>query len=286
MKTFEDRVAVVTGAASGIGRAIAFEAASRGMKVVLADIEEAPLAQAQQALQARGATTIAVRTDVARLEDVQALAQRAWDAYGGVHLLVNNAGVGLAGRIWECSDAEWQWIVGVNQWSVIHAIRTFVPRMIAQGAEAHVLNTASIAGLVAGGATHGAYAMTKHAVVAISESLHHELRQVEAPIGVSVLCPGWVRTRILESQRNRPVAAGPAPAPARAPTAAEAERRERVMRAVAEGMAPEQLATLVFEAIADGRFYIVPPPPPPWKEAIRMRFDDIMADRAPRLPVT
>ena len=170
MQEFKDRVAVITGAASGIGRGLAERCAQEGMKVVLADVEEAALAQTALEFSAAGATLLAVRTDVSRAGDLETLAQQTLKAFGAVHLLVNNAGVGAGGTIWDSTLADWEWVIGVNLWGVIHGLRTFVPIMLAQTTEAHIVNTASIAGLLPyhPGAS---YQVTKHAVVALSEQL-------------------------------------------------------------------------------------------------------------------
>jgi NAD(P)-dependent dehydrogenase (short-subunit alcohol dehydrogenase family) len=194
MKQFENRVAVVTGAASGIGRALAETFAGAGMKVVLSDVEEAALAKAADALDAAGADVLAIRTDVSRPEQVEELARRSVDAFGGVHLLCNNAGVAV-GRVatWESTLDDWRWILGVNLMGVIHGLRSFIPIMLEQQTEGHIVNTASIAGLVTLGG-NALYGVTKHAVVSLSESLHNELAAREAKLKVSVLCPGWVNT--------------------------------------------------------------------------------------------
>src|ERR1019366_5622775 len=170
MRELRGKVAVVTGAASGIGRAMAERFAREGMKLVLADVQEKALSEARDAIASGGVEAIAVPTDVSKWEQVDALAKRTFEAYGAAHVLCNNAGVGVGGVAWEMSGADWDWVVGVNQWSVVHGIRAFVPRMIAQG-EGHVVNTASMAGLVTAPGM-SVYCATKHAVVAISECLH------------------------------------------------------------------------------------------------------------------
>jgi NAD(P)-dependent dehydrogenase (short-subunit alcohol dehydrogenase family) len=204
MRELRGKVAVVTGAASGIGRAMAERFAREGMKLVLADVQEKPLAEARDAIARGGAEVIAVPTDVSKWEQVDALAKRAFEAYGAAHVVCNNAGVGTGGVTWEMSPADWEWVFGVNQWSVVHGIRAFVPRMIAQG-EGHIVNTASIAGLLSAPGM-GAYCATKHAVVAISECLHLDLAVTGngSKVHVSVVCPAWVKTSIADSERNRP----------------------------------------------------------------------------------
>jgi NAD(P)-dependent dehydrogenase (short-subunit alcohol dehydrogenase family) len=267
MNEFPGKVAVVTGAASGIGRAIAAQAAREGMRLVLADIEAAPLERTAAELRATGADVLAVPTDVSRAEEVAALAEQTVAAYGAVHLLFNNAGVATGGPIWERPLAEWEWVMGVNLWGVVHGIRAFVPLMLAQEDAGYIVNTASIAGLVTAPAL-GIYTVTKHAVVALSEVLAAELAQRNAPIAVSVLCPSWVQTRILEAGRNRPAAIHNA-APGGDPAGNAAIRQ-----LVESGMSPEQVAHEVFAAIRDERFYILTHPET--KAWIRRRMEAIL----------
>ena len=277
MKAFQGKVAVVTGAASGIGRGLAERCAQEGMQVVLADIEEKALMQASQALKAAGAQVLAVQTDVSKVSDVEALAQKTMETYGAVHLLFNNAGVGAGTSIWESSLADWEWTMGVNLWGVIHGIRTFVPLMLEQQTEGHIVNTASIAGLTAGPGL-GIYKVTKHGVVTLSETLYHELALRGANIKVSVLCPGFVRTQIMDSARNRPVQLQNEPTEER--MSPESEAMLQFMRqAVEAGMPPNQVADIVFQAIRDENFYILTHPE--WKEAIRVRMEDILQERYP-----
>ena len=272
MRTFEGKTAVVTGAASGIGRALAARFAKAGMKVVLADVERDALAAAETELKAGGAEVLAVETDVSKPEEVDALAARTVEVFGGVHILCNNAGVGDAPLpSWERSLEDWKWVLGVNLWGVIHGIRAFVPIMLRQGVEAHVVNTASVAGLISMPFA-SAYAVTKHGVVALSESLHHELTFTGAPVRVSVLCPAWVRTRILDAQRNRPGGALPWD-----PRFAPMEEMMRGM--LASGMPPEAIADAVFEAVRDEKFYVLTHPEQ--DAAIRRRMEAILERRNP-----
>ncbi len=204
MRNFQDKVAVVTGAASGIGYALAERFAQEGMRVVLADIEKDALAAAEARLSQHDKRVLAVVTDVSKAESVEALAQKTLDAFGAVHIVCNNAGVGNpAVPIWENTLADWQWVLGVNLWGVVHGIRTFVPILLRQGEPGHVVNTASMAGLTST-ARLGIYCASKHAVVAISETLHAELAAINSAVKVSVLCPSFVKTNIADSSRNRP----------------------------------------------------------------------------------
>ena len=277
MKDFKDKVAVITGAASGIGRALADRCVQEGMKAVLADVEAEPLAKAEASLKASGATVLAVQTDVSQVRDVEALAQKTMEAFGAVHVLCNNAGVGTEAAVWESTLAEWEWIVGVNLWGVVHGVRVFVPLMLAQDAECHIVNTASTAGLISGPGL-GAYKVTKHGVVTLSETLHHELAERGAKVKVSVLCPGIVNTRIMESVRNRP---GDLPPTAPRGPASE-ERWEALRRLVPAGMPAAQVADAVFEALRKDRFYILTHPE--GKEAVRTRMEDILQERNPTPP--
>ncbi len=271
MEDLQGKVAVITGGASGIGRAVATRAAADGMKIVLGDIEEGPLKGAVEELTSEGAEAIGVTTDVADLASVQDLRDRALDRFGAVHLVHNNAGIGLGGPIWEVREEDWRWILGVNLWGVIHGVAAFVPHLIEQG-EGHVVNTASIAGLIAAPFL-GPYNATKQAVVAISETLFKDLQAVGAPVGVSVLCPGFVQTRIAESERNRPQWA-----PQR-DIAGAAELRGAVQDMVDGGIAPTAVADRVIDAVRTNTFYILTHPE--LDAAIATRFDDITRRRPP-----
>ncbi len=275
MKTLREKVAVVTGAASGIGLAMAERFAAEGMRVVLADVEEQALATAERALAARGAQTLAVRTDVAHAGDVEALARATLDRFGAVHVLCNNAGVGGDGLpTWEQSLQSWQWVMGVNLWGVVHGIRAFVPRMLAHGVEGHVVNTASMAGHLAMPYLT-IYNASKFAVVAISECLHHELQMAGAAVKVSVLCPGFVRTRIMESERNRPAELADA-----AQRSEAAQAFHMAFRGMVEaGKSPEEIAAGVVDAIREERFWIFPHPE--MLDAVRQRADGILAQVNP-----
>ena len=210
MKDFASKVAVVTGAGSGFGREFARIGASLGMKLSLADIQPDALAATVDELRGQGAQVIGETVDVSRGADVERLAQRTLDTYGAVHLLFNNAGVASGGLVWENSVKDWEWVLGVNLWGVIHGVRTFVPAMLAQGDECHVVNTASVAGLLSP-QLMGVYNVSKHGVVTLTETLYQDLRVTGARIGVSLLCPAFVPTGIAQSHRNRGGAAGVAP---------------------------------------------------------------------------
>jgi len=275
MQDFNCRVAVITGAASGIGRALAERCAREGMKVVLADVEPGALAEVEANLQARGGTVLAVRTDVSQAKDVEALAQKTLAAFGAVHLLCNNAGVATSGAaVWESSLTDCEWVMGVNLWGVIHGVRSFVPIMLAQDTECHIVNTASLSGLISF-PRGSVYAVTKHGVVTLSESLHHELAERGGKVKVSVLCPGLVKTRILDCARNRPERLA-ATAPM-GPVAAAAW--ETLRQQMQTAMPPAQVADAVFQAIREERFYILTHPE--GKEWIRTRMEDILQERNP-----
>jgi NAD(P)-dependent dehydrogenase (short-subunit alcohol dehydrogenase family) len=274
MKEFKGKVAVITGAASGIGRALAVRCVQEGMKAVLADVEVETLAKTEASLKASGATVLAVRTDVSQARDVAALAQKTLEVFGAVHLLCNNAGVGTEAAIWESTLEEWEWVMGVNLWGVIHGVRVFVPLMLAQDTECHIVNTASMAGLISGPGL-GAYKVTKHAVVSLSETLYHELAERATRVRVSVLCPGIVNTRIMESARNRP---GHLP-PTEPLGPVSGARWEALRQLVPAGMPPVQVADAVFEALRKDQFYILTHPE--GKESVRTRMEDILQERNP-----
>lgn len=278
MQDFAGKVAVITGAAEGIGKALALRAHAAGMRLVLADIDRARLDATAAALRADGADVSTHAIDVADASAVEALAKAAYERCGDVHLLVNNAGVAVAKSAWDTTLDDWRWVLGINLYGVIHGVRAFVPRMLAHEQVGHVVNVASIAGLISP-PSMAAYDVSKHGVVALSESLHHDLRLHGASIGVSVLCPAWVRTRIAESERNREPAARTTitdqePFAARAGAA--------VAKAVDAGIAPEAVAEAVFDAVARGRFYILTHPET--RALVRTRLEDILEDRLPTPP--
>jgi NAD(P)-dependent dehydrogenase (short-subunit alcohol dehydrogenase family) len=272
MDQLAGKVAVITGGASGIGRAVAVRAAAEGMKVVLADIEEKPLHEAARALSDAGADVIAVVTDVSDASSVDALRDRTLAHFGAAHLVHNNAGIGSGGPVWTITEENWKWVIGVNLWGVIHGIRAFVPVLLEQR-EGHVVNTASLAGLLSP-ALMGPYCVTKHSVVTLSEVLYRDLRLVGSSVGVSVLCPAFVRTGIADSDRNRPAwAAAP-------PTDPIAEVvRATVRQRVADGIDPSVVAAHVFDAVRENRFYILTHPEQ--LPAVEARMRDILEGRSP-----
>jgi NAD(P)-dependent dehydrogenase (short-subunit alcohol dehydrogenase family) len=257
MNQFEGRVAVITGAASGLGREFANSAAALGMKLVLADIDAAALERAADELQAGGAEALAMVADVRKGAHVEELADAAMIRFHGVHLVFNNAGVITGGLVWEHSEADWEWLLGVNLWGVIHGVRVFTPIMLEcarrdPGYEGHIVNTASMAGLVSPPAM-GVYSASKHAVVSLTESLYQDLRLVDAPIAASVLCPYFVPTDIDHSWRHRPHELEHEGAPTASQQAAQALLSEAVRLGK---VSAAEVSRMTFEAIRAGRFYI------------------------------
>jgi NAD(P)-dependent dehydrogenase (short-subunit alcohol dehydrogenase family) len=275
MKDLTKRVAVVTGAASGIGLAMCERFAVDQMSIVMADIEDAALAQAADKIRGMGVEVLAKRVDVSKAAEVEDLAVETFARFGSAHVLCNNAGVGGGGAQSTLSVAEWDWVLGVNLHGVVHGIASFLPRMLASGEEGHIVNTASMAGHLAFGGM-GPYNASKYAVVGISECLFQELAGTN--IGVSVLCPGWVNTKIGESGRNRPN-----DLPERAVRPEDAERAQFVAAVLAAGLSPSEIATMVHDAILSNRFWIFSHPE--MMPGIRMRADEIMSGRNPGSPI-
>jgi NAD(P)-dependent dehydrogenase (short-subunit alcohol dehydrogenase family) len=272
------RVAVVTGAASGIGLGLAERFAAQGMHVVMADVEEPALSKAAATLAESGASVLPVVTDVADLSAVEALRDAALSQFGAVHVVCNNAGVGGPhGPLWECPPGEWDWVLGVNLNGVMNGVRAFMPVLLSQDA-GHLVNTSSIFGVFAG--TLGPYGVSKHAVTALTETLYFNLKsQGIAHVGVSVLCPGAVRTQFGTSSRNRPAGAGPA-APG---DEAERASAERFAELSALGASPAEVAGLVLDGIRSRRFYILTSDNR--NGAVLRRGEEIVAGGPPSAPV-
>jgi NAD(P)-dependent dehydrogenase (short-subunit alcohol dehydrogenase family) len=279
MRRFQDRVAVITGGASGLGRALAERFATEGVKVVLADIDEPALAAAAETLRARGATVVTQPTDVSDGRDVERLADAALDAFGAVHIVCNNAGVAPLGPVWENAEADWRWALGVNLWGVIHGVRVFTPILLRQGDEGHIVNTASVAGLISPPGM-GIYNVTKHAVVALTETLHHDLAAKTDKVKCSVVCPAYFPSGIARSERTRPAALKSD----RAKTEEDLDREARLSKAVNSGkLSAADIAAAVFDAVRDDRFYVLTHPR--ILPAIEQRIGEILAGRNPVSPL-
>ncbi len=274
MKDLVDRAAWITGAASGIGLALAHRLAAERMKLVLVDVEPGPLAEAEAALKAAGATVLALRADVSKASEVEAAAKRALDTFGTIQLIVNNAGVGGGGGpMWKLSEADWKWTVDDNVYGVIHGIRYLLAPLVESGLEGHVVNTASIAGLTST-PFMGPYTATKHAVVSLSECLSKELELAKVNVGVSVLCPGFVKTRIHQSHRNRPgeqqkVDDNPL-----------AQKFAAVLNNLVEsGQPASKIADEIVAAVRAPKFYILTHPE--MKPAVEHRMRQILDEQQP-----
>lgn len=277
MQNFHGKVVVITGGGSGIGRALAAAFAEEGAKLTIADIDANALDTVEQELSALGADVLAVRTDVSDRGSVGALAAKTVERFGSVHVLCNNAGVGQSLRpVWDFSAEYWQWSLGVNLWGVINGISTFVPLMLRQECEAHIVNTSSVAGLLSYPfPLLGPYAAAKHAVVSISETLAADLAQVNQKIKVSVLAPGFVRTQIANSERLRP---------AHIATEGHVDPSLESMwkAAIESGTDPSVIAKLVLNAIREERLYVLPHRD--FDEAIRAHVEDLIQQRTPVTP--
>lgn len=249
MQLVAGQVAVVTGGASGIGLGLARAFAGRGMKIVLADVQRDALDTAVAELEGLGAEVLAVITDVSKEADVQALAAATVERFGAVHVVCNNAGVAATGDPWMGPLASWEWVMGVNFWGVVHGVRAFLPHLVGGG---HIVNTSSMAGLIAGLAP--SYDASKHAVMAMSVNLYQAMVTGGLPVGVSCLCPGWVRTGIMHAERNWPAELGPKPEVDAVTDFAMSFSR----RAIDEGMPPAQVADRVLEAVEADRFWVIP----------------------------
>jgi len=248
------------------------------MKVVLADVNEADLENAEEKLRGLGGTVLAVLTDVAKRSDIEALARKTLETFGAVHLLVNNAGVGAGSSPWEATWNDWEWTIGVDLWGVIHGVKVFTPLMLAQNAECHIVNTSSVAGLTSGGEMTP-YTVSKHAVVALSECLYLSLQQRNALVKVSVLCPGFVRTNINTAERNRPLDLRNKPTEVSPPPK---DFLDFMNAAIEAGLSPLQVADQVLDAVRHERFYILTDPR--WIPAVKLRVDSLLRLENPPNP--
>jgi NAD(P)-dependent dehydrogenase (short-subunit alcohol dehydrogenase family) len=274
MKDLAGKVAVITGAASGFGRSLALLCAKEKMRLSLADIDEAGLKETASLLP--DAEVRWERCDVSKAEAIEQLAENTYQAYGASHLLCNNAGVAALGPIWTSTLQDWEWVLGVNLMGVVHGVRSFVPRMLKQGDECHIVNTSSVAGLLSVPGS-SPYCVSKHGVVTLSECLHHELKPIKAKIGVSVLCPAFVDTGIGDSGRNRPAElAGANPH--------SQHFDQRMKKALQAGrLTADDIAKLTLDAVTEGRFYILTHPM--IKPAIETRMKEILEERDPTNPM-
>ena len=281
MKDLAGKVAVITGAGSGFGREFARIAVHERMRLVLADVQQDALEAVTAECRAQGAEALAVATDVSNAAEVRQLADRTIAKLGAVHLLFNNAGVaGGGGYVWETSVEDWRWLLGVNLMGVVNGIRSFVPLMLKQDCECHVVNTASAAGLVSA-PLMSVYNASKHGVVTVSETLFNDLRLANANVGVSVLCPAFVPTNIHASERNRP----PELTRAAPPTASQLAARERSEKAVGSGrLSAAEVARMTFDAVRESRFYVITHAK--MLASVELRLRDVLAGRNPSDPYT
>ncbi|MBN2223042.1 MAG: SDR family NAD(P)-dependent oxidoreductase [Deltaproteobacteria bacterium] len=280
MKDLKGKVAVVTGAASGIGLSLARACAAEGMRVVMADVEGEALERAAREIAETGSETLAVTVDVSSEAEVRRLAERTTERFGAAHLLFCNAGVGAGSLLWASTAKDWEWTLGVNLWGTVHAVNAFVPAMLARGEEGRVVITSSDAGLV-GGPFNGVYRVSKHALTAYAETLHHELTVVGAKVGVSLLCPGFTKTRICDAGRNRPERLKNEPGEAaNIPT----QGFDDFIRAqVDRGVSAEEVASETLKAVREGRFYVITDPGT--YEGVRRRMEDILDGRTPAFEI-
>ena len=269
MKNFEGKTAVITGAASGIGKALAEKFAKEKMQVVLADIEEEALEKTVENLRHYQHRVIGIKADVLVEDSITELFAKAKEEYGNIHILCNNAGIGANSgtkAIWEIEKNDWDWVMGVNYQSVLYGLQTFIPHMLEHGEEGHVVTTVSLAGLLPGAGTYG---VSKHAVMALTEALSRDLVARGAKINASVLCPGFVNTNIDNSERNRPNHLGKSEE-VEAPVGAE------IMSAMLrQGKKPEEIADIVYEAIKENIFYILSHPA--WDDSLKSHFENILS---------
>ena len=278
MQQFKDKVAVITGAAGALGMELAARFAGEGMRLALADVDAAALAKTEKQLKAAGAQVVSLPVDVSQLADIKALAELALATWGGVHVVCNNAGVAPLGPVWESTSADWDWVLGVNLRGVINGVQVFTPLLLAQN-EGHIVNTASVAGLVSPPGM-GAYAVSKHAVVALSECLYHDLLQAKTAVRCSVLCPAYFPSGIADSERNRPARlhydGGKSPA--------RQAQEAGLHRAVQSGkLSADDIAGATLQAVIEERFWILTHPK--ILGAVRMRMEDVLAGRNPTDPL-
>jgi len=277
---FENKVAVITGGGSGFGREFALKGAALGMKLVLADVDVKGLAETVEMVRKLGAEALGVPTDVSDAEQVDALARATLDTFGGVHLLFNNAGVGTGGFVWESSANDWAWVFGVNVMGVANGVRAFTPLMLEQNEPAHIVNTASVAGFLASPAM-GVYNASKHAVVALTETLYHDLAIVGGPVGCSLLCPAFVPTGIAQAERSRPEGLrNDSPL-----TVSQQMADRQLTKAVESGrVSAKDVAEMTFDAVREQRFYVLTHPK--ILASVQLRFDDILGLRNPTDPLS
>jgi NAD(P)-dependent dehydrogenase (short-subunit alcohol dehydrogenase family) len=279
MVEFENKVAVITGSASGIGSAIAERCAYAGMKVVLADIDKEALLNTESVLKSIGADILSVICDMSKEDDVKLLAEKTVNTFGEINLLFNNAGVSAGSLLWENTAKDWQWVLGVNLWGLINSTKIFVPIMLKQNNECHIINTASIAGLTSCPG-NGIYSVTKHGIVNFSETLYYELKLARAKIDVSVICPGFVNTQLADSERNRPLELKNSFEDIN--NDSHRSMFEQVFReGVLNGISPESVAENVFDGIRRKKFYIFTNKES--KELIKLRMEDILNENNPTI---
>jgi len=275
MKEFKGKVAVITGAASGIGRALAEKCAHEGMKVVISDIDEKGLRRTERRLKRGGSDVLSILTDVSKAKEIEELAKKTIDAFGEVHLLFNNAGVAIPKLTWEYELEDWEFVLGINLMGVIYGIRTFIPIMIKQDIECHVVNISSIEGLLSNGVGGSTYGVCKHALVFLSERLTQELEENGPKVKVSVVCPGFVKTNIFLASINR------LPEERKSEffqSEIDEERMEQLQEFLEQspGIMPDEVADIVFQGIRDEKLHILTHKQPILKDAMKERFDTIL----------
>ncbi len=275
MNEFKNKIAVITGAASGIGHALAVKCVDEGMKVVLADIDKEKLIKTRREINAQDDDILLVKTDVSKYKDVQSLADKTLDRFNEIHMLFNNAGVFTTNYLWEHTIEDWNWLLGVNLWGVIYGVKVFVPILLKQQIESHIINTASITGLLPG---QGIYGITKKAIVALSETLYSELNELKANVNVSVVCPSYANTQLSESEAHRPIEL----TNQQKEIASVTKRRLRRLRKVlTTGITCDIIAEKTFDGIKKNRFYIVTDDLSWWKDLLRKRHEYIMEGQNP-----